>query len=145
MNFSVLILIGLILGILGGIFLIIISIVKKYYDNLYINCTESTIGVFSGASERLGLTDMNDVRSYYPIYKYVVNDNEYYCKGNQGAYSSKRVNTKNKTVYYNPNNPKESYTDRQIIDFIIKLFKVLGWMFLGIGFCLIMLKFVFIK
>ena len=145
MGLSILILIGLMLVTLGLMILIIIIIVKKNYEKLYVNCTETTIGIFSGTSERLGLNDVNDMKSYYPIYKYIVNSKEYYCKGNQGAYNSKDVNTKNNIIYYNPNNPVEAYTDRRIMDFVVKIFNVLGWVFFGIGLCLIILEIFVLK
>lgn len=140
MNFSILMFIGIILSIMGIMFIIISTITKKHYEKLYNNCIESTIGKFDKVSERLGLNDMNDVRSYYPIFKYSVKGQDYYCPGSKGAYHTKDIDIKDKTIYYNPNNPNESYTDKKINNTIFNVFKLLGIVFLIIGLCLICLK-----
>ena len=83
------------------------------------------------------------MRSYYPIYKYMVNGNEYRCRGVKGTYSPNKIKIENKIVYYNPNNPSESYVDRSTNDGIIKLFKILGIAFLSLSIILIILHFIF--
>lgn len=140
MNFPVLIFIGTIFIIMGILFLIIITVCKRYYDRLYSSCTESIVGKFDRLHERLGSNDVNDMRSYYPIFKYIVNGQEYYCKGNKCAYNKKDVNTEDTRIYYNPNNPTESYTDKKANDIIIKVFSLLGTIFLIAGACLIILE-----
>lgn len=140
MNFSILMFIGIILSIMGVMFIIISAITKKHYDKLYNNCTSSTIGKFDRFSETLGLNDINDMRSYYPIFKYNVKGQDYYCQGNKGAYHTKDIDTKDTTIYYNPNNPNESYTNKKTNNTIFNVFKLLGIIFTIIGLCLICLK-----
>lgn len=140
MNFPVLIFIGTIFTIMGTLFLIIITVCKKYYNKLYSNCTESIVGKFNGFYERLGSTDVDTMRTYYPIFKYIVKGQPYYCKGNKGAYRKKDVNTEDSIIHYNPTNPTESYTNKKTNDIIIKIFNLLGTIFLIIGLCLIVLK-----
>ncbi|MBQ2946326.1 MAG: hypothetical protein IJE04_00550 [Bacilli bacterium] len=140
MNFPILIFIGIILLIMGVVFIGVSITIKKHYEKLYNNCTESTIGKFDKVSERLGLNDTNDMRSYYPIFKYNVKGKDYYCKGNKGAYHIKDVDIKDITIYYNPNNPNESYTNKKTNNTIINVFKLLGIIFVVIGLCLIVLK-----
>ena len=132
MNFPILIFIGF-------IFLIISIALNKHYKKLYINCTESTNGMFDSLNK--GLSKYDDFRSYYPIYKYIVNGQEYYCKGHKGTYYKKDVNIENTVIYYNPNNPSQAYTDRKTIDIVMKVFKILGSILFVIGFVLIVLKF----
>lgn len=141
MNFPVLIFIGTIFIIMGTLFLIIITVCKKHYDQLYSSCTESIVGKCDRIHEELGIysNDAHD-RTYYPVFKYLVNGQEYYCRGNKGAYREKDVNTEDATIYYNPNNPTESYIDKKTNDIIIKVFSILGIVFLTIGLCLIALK-----
>lgn len=114
--------------------------IKKHYDNLYNNCTESTIGKFDRVFERSELNNINDMRSYYPIFKYNVKGKDYYCTGNKGAYHTKDVDTQDTVIYFNPNNPNESYTNKKINDTVTQIFKLLGIIFVIIGLCLICLK-----
>lgn len=85
---------------MGFVFLLITTIVKKHYDKLYSNCTESIIGIFDRLTERLGTNDIDDIRNYYPIYKYIVNGQEYYCKGHTGTYYKKDVDIENTIMMY---------------------------------------------
>lgn len=143
MEHIVLLIIGGIFLLLGSIFIGIITIIKKYYDGMYARCTNSTEGVVDSVWEHYSGPDRNDMRNYYPVYKYIVNGNEYRCKGVKGTYSTNKIKNKNQIVYYNPNNPSESYVDRSTTDNIIKLFKILGIVFLSLSIVLIVLHFVF--
>lgn len=145
MHFLILMFIGITLSIMGVMFIVISTIIKRHYDKLYNNCTQSTIGKFDKFSERLGLGDISDIRSYYPIFKYSVKGQDYYCSGSKGAYHAKDIDIKDKTIYYNPDNPNESYTDEKVNNIIFKFFKLLGIFFLIIGLCLICLKIFILK
>lgn len=140
MEFPILIFIGSIFGFIGFVFLVISIALNKHYKKLYINCTECTNGIFDSLTK--GLSRYDDSRSYYPIYKYIVNGQEYYCKGHKGTYYKKDVNIENVIIYYNPNNPSESYTDKKTIDIVMKVFKILGSIFFVIGLMLIVLNFI---
>lgn len=143
MEFPILIFLGSIFGFIGFGFLVITIALNKHYRKLYINCTESTNGIFDSFIK--GLSRYDDSRSYYPIYKYIVKDQEYYCKGHKGTYYKKNINIENVIVYYNPNNPSESYTDRKTIDIVMKVFKILGSIFFAIGLALIVLNIIILK
>ena len=143
MSYIVLLIAGGIFSLLGGAFIGIITIIKKYNDELYARCISSTEGIVDGVWEHYSGPDCNDMRSYYPIYKYIVNGNEYRCRGVKGTYSPNKIKNEKQKVYYNPNNPSESYVDRSTADGIIKLFKILGIIFLSIGIVLIILHFIF--
>jgi len=140
MNFPILIFIGSVFGFIGFIFLVIAIALNKHYKKLYTNCTESTNGTFDRLIK--GLSRYDDSRSYFPVYKYVINGQEYYCKGHKGIYYTKDVNIENTIIYYNPNNPSESFTDKKTIDIVMKVFKILGSIFFVIGLVLIALKFI---
>lgn len=129
--------IEIILLILAIAFIVASIAMKKHYEKLYNNCTHSTIGKFDKFYER---HSFNDIGSYYPIFKYSVKGQDYYCRGSKGAYYTKDIDIKDKTIYYNPDNPNESYTDKKINDIIFNVFKLLGILFLIIGLCLICLK-----
>ena len=143
MEHIILLMLGGILLLLGGAFIGIITIIKRYTDSLYARCTSSTEGIVDGVWEHWYGVDRNDMRSYYPIYKYIVNGNEYRCRGVKGTYSPNKIKNENQIVYYNPNNPSESYVDRSTTDGIIKLFKILGIAFLSVSIVLIVLHFIF--
>ena len=138
MEFPILIFIGSVLGFIGFVFLVITIVLNKHYRKLYINCTESTIGTFDSLTK--GLSKYDDSRSYYPIYKYVINGQQYYFKGHKGTFYKKDVNIENTVIYYNPNNPSQAYTDRKTIDIVMKVFKILGSILFVIGLMLIVLK-----
>lgn len=69
MEHIVLLILGGILLLLGGAFIGIITIIKKYNDKLYAKCTSFTEGIVDGAWEHYSGPDRNDMRNYYPIYK----------------------------------------------------------------------------
>lgn len=140
MEFPILVLLGFVFGFIGLVFLVIAIGLNKQYRKLYTNCTESTVGTFDSLTK--GLYKYDDSGSYYPIYKYVINGQQYYCKGHKGIYYKKDVNIENTIIYYNPNNPSQSYTDKKTIDIVIKVFKILGSILLGISLMLIVLKFI---
>lgn len=142
MNFPILLFVGLILLILGIVFLFTFSLIKKHFDKLYKSCTETTIGIVDKVVSKYGSNDLKDVSTYYPVYKYNVSGIDYFCLGNKGAYRKKDVNTENTIIYYNPINPKESYMNRKTNDIIIKVFKVLGIIFSIVSFILIILNFI---
>lgn len=146
-NIMVLFFIGGIFFVLGAFFLVIIMIVKKYYDDIYTRCTSTVEGIVDGIYEKT--QDENDLENisheYYPIYKYVVNGKEYFCRGIKGSYNSKSIKKENKLVHYNPSNPSESYVEKDEIDFIIKIFEILGIIFSSIGLFLIFLQFILKK
>ena len=50
-----------------------------------------------------------------------------------GNYKKEDVNSNNTLVYYNPDNPIESYVDKKTNDMIIKLFFILGICFFIVG------------
>ena len=141
MEHIILLLIGGIFSLLGSAFIGIITIIKRYYDGIYSRCTSSTIGIVDGVWGHWSGNDVNDMRSYYPIYKYIVNGSEYRCKGIKGTYSPKKIKNENQIVYYNPKNPSESYVDKGATDGIINLFRILGIVFLTLGIILIILHF----
>ena len=140
MVFPILIFAGSVFLIMGILFLIIISIVKKHNDELYLKCTKTTTGIVDGVWEHWSGPDRNDMRSYYPIYKYMVDGKEYSCRSTIGTYSPNNIQNGAKTIYYNPSNPSESYCDKETNNGIIKLFKILGICFSIIGLVLILLK-----
>ena len=128
---------------MGSVFLIITTIFKKNYNKLYTNCTESTIGEFDRLTKRKNLAGSKGAHNYYyPIYKYIVNGQQYYCNGHNGAYYEKDISTENKVIYYNPNNPSESYMDRKTTDMVMKIFTILGILFIIIDIILIIIKFI---
>lgn len=143
MKFPVLIFIGTIFIIIGTLFLIIITVCKKYYDKLYCICTESIVGKFNGFYKKFDTVIKEPIEIYFPVFEYIVNGQPYYCQGNKGAYRKQDVNTEETTIYYNPNNPTESYIGKKTNDIIIKVFSLSGVILLISGLLLIVLKIIF--
>ncbi len=67
-------------------------------------------------------------KMYTPIYHYSVNGQEYTCKA---RVSSSIKSTKNKTVYYNSNNPENCLVEAD--NFSKNIFLILGLVVLGVG------------
>ena len=73
-----------------------------------------------------------------PTYKYNVNGTDYFVTG-FGQAKEEKIN-KETTVYYNPNDPKESYVDKEQKFKMYKVFKILGICFLIVDAILIIIK-----
>ncbi len=101
--------------LMGTIFLVIVKVCENYYKGMYKRCTATIEGIPSGNSRRKEDPEnmKNITHEYYPLYKYVVNGHEYYCKGVIGNYNPNGVEFKNEIVHYNPNDPEESYVDME--------------------------------
>lgn len=128
--------------ILGIMFLGIITVCKNYYNNIFKRCTMTVTGSFAGVSRHNAGNDVRNMDSYYPVYRYLVNNQEYYCQGKIGSYN-KNVDVKETSViiHYNPNDPKESYIDKKEIELVIMIFEILGSCFLIAGIVLLIIHF----
>lgn len=72
MSFIALLIASGIFSLMGMMFVVIITIIKKHFDDVckrYISIAQGTV---DGVWEHYSGPDINDMRSYYPIYKYIV-------------------------------------------------------------------------
>lgn len=122
-------------GLFGFIFLIVIIIAKKHYDNLYIRCIGKTTGIFDKFITNDGITT--------PVYKYVVRGKEFFCKCEKDVNLQRKEGLEEVIVYYNPSNPEESYIHKNTINLVLKIFAIVSVVFiiLAVVFYMLSVKF----
>lgn len=140
MGVPVLVVIGAILMILGGVFWLVVKVSQKYYEELYQSCTSTATGVVEKVIKARAFRNMGDSHTFFPIYKYTVDGEDYHCQGNKGAHKEDKVSREDVTIFYDPNKPGVSYTDRATNDKIFLTFKTAGTFFLVLGVLLIILE-----
>ncbi len=140
MGVPVLVVIGAILMILGGTFWLVVKVSQKYYAELYQSCTSTATGVVEKVVGARNFRNMGNGHTFFPVYKYTVDGEEYRCQGNKGAHKEDKVSREDVTIYYDPNKPGVSYTDRATNDKIFLNFKVGGTALLVLGALLIILE-----
>ena len=127
--------------IIGISFLVITSKFKKHNKELYSRCTCYTEGVAYNIDDEGQNTD-SAVQEYYPVYEYIVDTIPYYYKDLAGNYNTNKADVSKCIIHYNPENPEEAYIDNSADKTIIKLFTLLGIIFLLIGIILGILQFI---
>ena len=114
--------------ILVGVVVIILGIRKN------IKCSGRTVGRIIGVREYQETDDEGfNHYFYYPQFEYVVNGQIYRGEGNKGYSKSNKIQIGgNIKVYYNPQNPNESFTKGGgfILPFIGIMLIILGVIFL---------------
>ena len=140
--------ISLILSILGGIFAVVgMSIamialwINKINRKIIEDCTACTVGRFDRFTRRLGVRRGDRMRCYYPVYIYTVNGQSYDCSGHLGSPNTENVREKNKMIFYNPDNPAESYTDRKVMDMVFRILLLVGLGMTALGVAGICMKY----
>lgn len=139
MAYTIFTIIGILLIVIGISFILVTTIVKKHYNKLFAACTARAIGKFDRFSRKKDRTGPIKV-SYYPVFRYAVNGQNYYCTGPVGASRTDHVAVNDTVIYYNPNNPADAYTDRKTLTTLISVFHILGPALIGIGLFLVLLK-----
>lgn len=135
--FTILLVVGISVIVMGTIFLIISLVFKSRNDKLYLNCTMSTLGVFDDI--KCMSIGMNDVYSYFPVYCYQVNGLIYKCQGTKGVGKDIYVDRNNVVIYYNPNNPNEYFIDKKVSNNLVVVFVIVGIVLLIIGLLIILI------
>ena len=142
MDVPVLIAAGALLLVLGGMFWLVVTLSSRYYEELYLKCTQTVTGVVSGVAESHQMKNLPSIKSYYPVYRYTVEGKDYHCRGNKGVHKKEKVDQSDATIYYDPQNPSVAYLDRRTNDRIFLGLRLAGAAFLFLGVALILAQLV---
>lgn len=139
MAYTIFMVIGILFIVIGICFLFVSSIVKKHYTKLFAICTERTTGKFYRFSRIIHRTGLTRI-SYCPVFRYTVNGQNYHCSGHISYPRTENVTVKDTVIYYNPNDPAESYTDQKTLTTVFTVFRILWPVLMIAGALLVLLK-----
>lgn len=95
--------------------------------------SETTATVIDIKKERMGTTDDYSY-TWYPVYEYTVDGQQITKKSNIGNGETRFEKGQQVTLYYNPDNLEEIYVPEENAESLAALFKVMGTVFLIVGF-----------
>lgn len=129
-------LVGIVFLFVGLIFLWLSLSHELKNKKLLLKCS-STISAKFDSIQEMYFINSNTKKSYFPIYKYSINNKEY-CYRGFGQSNKDIIDKKDIIINYNPNNPEENYEMQNVLKLQknLKLFKLLGILFLLISIIL---------
>lgn len=128
---NILIFIEMIILLIGGVFLIVSSLIKKESDKIKKVCTYlveaeiidiDTVRKSDAGPREYGI----NYYSSYNYYEYFFNNEKIKTRSNNGCIPGKFKIGQKQNIYINPNKPKEIYVKEENIEKISKIFKLVG-------------------
>ena len=137
------VILGIVLLVVGFIFLVVIGLIRRSVRKEKESCFMSTSGYFIGQSYNSPVTDSTTVGDIgvFGVYSYTVNDKEYFVTRHD-RYHNYETDV---IISYNPSDPSKAYIEGEedsILKIITIVFRVLGFTLLIGGAIVVALEFI---